>query len=166
MKRKNLRSVYQKCWCATLLSVFRDSDGILLGSVPASFFTLLHTELEDLATSPHHRSHQTKTTNLFCRHRPNPHHVNWTWSSSFETALLRTLCRTFSWGPKTDWVWVNTFVCTCTYLTKIRCSKFWRNFKTFACRIKNQTKKISKNHILSSLCFRTQRNHFFGEKIN
>ncbi|GLD70938.1 cGMP-dependent protein kinase 1-like isoform X1 [Lates japonicus] len=73
-----------------------DSDDVPLGSGPALFVTLMHKELEDLATSLHCWFHQTKT--LYCHHchHPFPHHVNWKWSSSFETALLRTLCRTFS----------------------------------------------------------------------
>lgn len=78
-----------------------DCDGVPLGSGPASFVILLHTELEDLATSPHHRFHQARTSYGYrhrrpCHRRPYPRHVNWRWSSSFETALLQTLCRTFS----------------------------------------------------------------------
>lgn len=65
-----------------------------------SFWPLMHKELEDLATSPQRRYHETRTTVLYPFHQPCPRHVNWKWSSSFETALLQTLCRTFSWGQR------------------------------------------------------------------
>lgn len=129
---------------ATQLSVF-----LWFSRRPArlrtSIITLLHTELEDLATSLHHRSHQTKTTNLFCHQRPNPHHVNWTWSSSFETALLRTLCRTFSWGPKTD-LGLGQYVCLHLYTFDQEPSL--QVVKELIWGIKNRTTEISKNHIL------------------
>lgn len=72
------------------------SDTIPLGSGPDSAVPLVHTELEDLAASPGHQCHLTRSSYLDCHRRPCPRHVNWRTPSSFETALLQMLCRTFS----------------------------------------------------------------------
>ncbi|TWW82029.1 cGMP-dependent protein kinase 1 [Takifugu flavidus] len=60
------------------------------GSASLSAGPSLPTELEDLAASPFQRFRLNRTSDLqHC-------HVNWRWTSSFETALLQMLCRTFS----------------------------------------------------------------------
>lgn len=85
---------FLNCFCCVHAAV----SLLWIPPTPATWFWTV--ELEDLAVPVHRCSQLRQTWHLrhLRHHQPCQHHVNRRRTSSFQTALLQTLCRTFSWG--------------------------------------------------------------------